>query len=254
MKIYIATDLEGVTGVYSFSQTREQDTPANLDARRYLMLDIAAVAQGLKDCGATEIYVLDGHGRGCNFLADHMVPGVRYITGYPRPRPFPLLDKTFAAVILLGYHAMNGVADGVLHHTQSSKAEAKYWYDGVERGEIFQHAVIAGCYDLPVILVTGDEAACREAKATLGDAVPTVAVKKGLSREAAVLIGLEETRRMLAAGARQAMAALPKLKPYKPALPLKMRVRRIFPEKATVENPYYVDREEVVEDPLTQMF
>jgi len=254
MKIYIATDLEGVTGVCSFAQTREQDTPANIEARRYLMADIAAVAQGLKDSDASEILVLDGHGHGCNFLVDHMVPGVRYITGYPRPRPMALLDSTVAGMVLLGYHAMNGVADGVLHHTQSSKAEAKYWYDGVERGEIFQHAVIAGCYNIPVILVTGDEATCREAKATLGDALPTVATKKGLSREAAVLIGLEETKRMLATGARQAMAALPRLKPYKPALPMKKLVRRIIPEKTSLENPYYVDREETVEDPLTQMF
>jgi len=248
MKVYIATDLEGATGVFCFKQTRDHDTPDYREAVALLMGDIAAVAEGLNEAGVDEIYAMDGHGGGNNFQPQHMVRGVRYITGWPRPRAFPLLDESFDGVILLAYHAMNGTADGVLHHTQSSVNENKYWYDGVERGEIYQHAVIAGSFGVPVMLVTGDEATCREARDTLGADLPTVAVKQGLSREAAVLLAPEETRELLKASARAAVAALPRLKPYRIKLPVRVRTRCLA--AGSLENPYYFERETEVHDPL----
>ena len=92
-----------------------------------------------------------------------MEPGAKYITGKPRPGPLTGLDGSFAGMVQLGAHAMMGTPDGVLCHTQSSKTENRYWYNGVESGELAQCAAIAGGYDVPTILVTGDEAACREA-------------------------------------------------------------------------------------------
>lgn len=243
MKIYIVTDLEGATGVFKFKQTREKETPEFREAMHLLMGDVAAVAEGLRQAGATEIVVLDGHNGGNNFPPADMAPGVRYITGLPRPGPLCGLDESFAGMVLVGYHAKNGTPDGVLHHTQSSLAESKYWYDGVERGEIYQCAVIAGHYDVPVLLVTGDEAACREARGLLGEDLPTVAVKKGLSREAAVLLAAEETRPMLVAGARRAMDERPQRKPLKPNFPLTLRVRSIGPNKEAPDTPWYSERE-----------
>ena len=55
IKIYIETDLEGVSGVYRFSQTRDKGSPENLKACEYFMGDLAAVVRGLRDGGATEI-------------------------------------------------------------------------------------------------------------------------------------------------------------------------------------------------------
>ena len=52
-KIYILTDLEGVSGVYKFSQTREKDTPQNIQACEYFMDDLSEVIRGLKDGGPT---------------------------------------------------------------------------------------------------------------------------------------------------------------------------------------------------------
>ncbi|MCX7706299.1 MAG: M55 family metallopeptidase, partial [bacterium] len=80
MKIYICTDLEGATGVFKWVQTREKGTEF-YEAMRLLMRDIGAVCEGLKEAGANEIYVLDGHDGGNNFIPECMVPGVYYITG-----------------------------------------------------------------------------------------------------------------------------------------------------------------------------
>jgi len=254
MKIYIITDLEGATGVFKFSQTREKG-PEFYEAMKLLMGDIAAVCEGLKESGVKDIYVLDGHNGGNNFIPELMIPGVRYITGYPRQGKVCYgLDETFDGVILLGYHAMNGTPDGVLHHTQSSIAEAKYYYDGIERGEIYQSAVIAGHFNVPVILVTGDEAACKEAKETLGEGLPTVSVKKGISREAAFLISPEETKFLLMEGAKKAIKALPELKPYKIKLPVRLKIRRIEPKGTNPENPYFIEKEFIVKDGLDIIF
>ncbi|MFN4227207.1 MAG: M55 family metallopeptidase [Candidatus Ratteibacteria bacterium] len=249
MKIYIATDLEGATGVFKFKQTRERGDEF-YEAMKLLMGDIAAVVEGLKEAGVNEIYVLDGHDRGNNFIPELMVKGVKYITGYPRPDILYGLDQTFDGIILLGYHAMNGTPDGVLHHTQSSLAELKYFYNGIERGEIFQSAVIAGYYNVPVILVTGDEATCREAKDLLGKDLPTVAVKKGISREAAILLSPDETKILLKEGAKKAIKMLPKLKPYKIKLPVKLTIKRIGPEGTSPDNPYFSQKELIVKHPL----
>jgi len=250
MKIYISTDLEGITGVWKFSQTRERGTAEYMEAARLLMHDISAVAEGLKQAGADQIYVVDGHGGGNNFIPELMIPGVRYITGRGRPRLDYLLDESFSGYIMLGYHAMNGTRDGVLHHTQSSKEELKFFYDGVERGEIYQSSVVAGHFNVPVILFAGDEAGCREAKETLGENIPAVAVKQGISREAAVLLSPEETREMLIEGAKKAVDAIGKLPPYKVKFPIKLVIRKMGPRGTTPENPYFSEEEKIVTNPF----
>ncbi len=224
IKIFIETDLEGVSGVYMFSQTREKDTPANIKACEYFMGDLAAVVRGLRDGGATEIIIIDGHGTQA-MIPHLMEPGAKYVTGKPRPEGNRWsLDKSFSGLVMFGFHAMMGTPDGVLNHTQSSKSENKYWYNGVESGELAQTATIAGYFGVPPILVTGDVATCREATKFFGSGVITVATKQGLSREAAVLYPFEETRKALYEGAKKAIAAIPKCKPYIVEAPIKAKM------------------------------
>lgn len=233
-KIYIETDLEGISGVFKFSQTREKDSPLNIQACEYFMGDLAAVIHGLRDGGATEIVVLDGHGT--QALIPHlMVSGATYITGLPRPGILYGLDSSFSGIVMLGLHAMKGTPDGVLNHTQSSESENRYWYNGVESGELAQSGAIAGYYGVPPILVTGDVATCREAKKFYGDKCVTVAVKKGIAREAAILYPFEETRKALYEGAKRAMAALPGCKPYHIDLPIKIKVQYLSTDPSVPE-------------------
>ncbi|HOL50299.1 MAG TPA: M55 family metallopeptidase, partial [bacterium] len=92
--------------------------------------------------------------------------------------------------------------------------------------------------------------ACIEAKAMLGDDLPTVAVKKGISRESAILLSPEETREMLIEGAKEAVKKMPALKPYKVKFPIKLRIKRLGPEGATLENPYFSEKEVEVKNGL----
>ena len=246
-KIYILTDLEGVSGGYKFSQTREKDTPQNIQACEYFMDDLSAVIRGLKDGGATEILVIDGHGNQC--VIPHMMePGVNYLTGVPRSTVYWGLDSSWIGMVQFGAHAMNGTKDGVLHHTMSSKSEKKYWYNGVEVGEVVQCATIAGYYGVPTILVTGDEAVCRETRRFLGDACITVAVKKGIGREAALLYPFEQTRKALYEGARKAMEAIPECKPYTMDIPIKGKMQYLNLDSEISESEL-VTKEAVFIDP-----
>jgi D-amino peptidase len=247
MKIYINTDLEGASGVFKFEQTREVDTPLNREAREYFMGDLAAVVRGLRDGGATEILVYDGHGSQA-VIPHLMEPGAKYATGKPKPEMWGV-DKTYAGLVLVGFHAMMGTPDGVLNHTQSSKTENRYWYNGVESGELAQVAAIAGHYGVPPIMVTGDEATCREARTFFGDSCVTVAVKKGIGREAAALYPFAETRQALYEGAKRAIAAIPKCKPYQLALPIKAKKQFLVIGKDGTE-PKLVTKEGIIEDVL----
>ena len=249
IKIFIETDLEGVSGVYKFSQTREKGTPENIQACEYFMGDLAAVVQGLRDGGATEIIIIDGHGNQA-FIPHLMVAGAKYVTGKPRPDGNRWsLDKSFSGIVMFGFHAMNGTPDGVLCHTQSSMSENKYWYNGVESGELAQTASVAGYFGVPPILVTGDEATCREARKFFGEGVITVATKEGLAREAAVLYPFEETRKALYEGAKKAIAAIPNCKPYILKTPVNVKEEWLEKESSTIR-PKLVTREKVVENPL----
>jgi len=222
LRIYVVTDLEGASGVYRFAQTREPDNPLGEKAKEYLMGDITAVVRGLRAAGATDIVVLDGHGSQA-FVPHLMEPGAKYITGTPRPGPLTGLDESFDGMIQLGAHAMMGTPDGVLCHTQSSRAENRYWYNGVESGELVQCAAIAGHFGVPTIMVTGDEATCRESRKFFGPECVTVAVKRGIAREAAELYPFDETRQALYEGARRAVATISNCQPYRLSLPIQAK-------------------------------
>jgi D-amino peptidase len=249
IKIYIETDLEGVSGVYRFSQTRDKGSPENIKACEYFMDDLAAVIRGLRDGGATEILVIDGHGNQA-MIPEMMVAGAKYVTGLPRPQNNRWsLDRSYSGFVMFGFHAMNGTPDGVLCHTQSSESENRYWYNGVESGELAQSASVAGYYGVPPILVTGDEAACREARKFFGEDVVTVATKQGLARESAVLYPFEEVRKALYEGAKKAIAVIPKCKPYMMESPIKVKEEYLEKAPSTIM-PRVVTVEKVIENPL----
>lgn len=230
-KIYIVTDMEGISGVFKWQQCKTKDSPLYDKASEYFMDDLSAIVRGLKEGEATEIIVLDGHGYQ-NVVPHLMEPGVKYITGTPRPGPALYgLDETFDGMVQLGAHSMYGTPGGVLNHTQSSSRKFKFWYNGVETGEIGMAALAAGYFGVPTIMVSGDVAACKEAHKFFGDDVVAVAVKEGISTEAAILFPFDETRQALYEGAKRAMAAIDKCKPYKIETPFTVKLEYIKTEE-----------------------
>lgn len=234
MKVYVATDMEGCSGICRFDQCGRNPELYEREGRPLLMGDVNAVVQGLLDGGADEVLVSDGHGGGANFIPQMLHPGASYFTGIERPGPGCGLDESFDCAVLLGYHAMNGTPTGMMHHTQSSLAESKYWYNGTECGEIAQSSLVIGHYGVPVVMVTGDVATCEEAVRFLGEAIVTVAVKQGLSRQCGILIAPERAHQMLRQGAAECLKRIDRCPPFTMELPIE--------GKLVVQTPEYAEK------------
>src|SRR5205814_9027306 len=96
-----------------------------------------------------------------------------------------LLESGCDDALFVGMHAKAGTPDGVLSHTVSGEAWRELRFNGVAVGETGINAALCGHWGCPVLLVTGDDAVCREARDLLGDGLTTVSVKRGLGRSSA---------------------------------------------------------------------
>ena len=204
MQVYISADMEGIAGVVHSAQTepgaREYDRACALMAG-----DVNAAVEGVLAAGASRVVVNDSHWIMRNLRYEDMHPAAELISG--SPKPFSMvqgLDGSFDAMLLVGYHAMSGTSPATIDHTYT-EAIHHVWINGREVGEIGINAVYAGCFGVPVALVTGDQAATAEARELLGD-VATVQVKQAYSRSAARCLPLPEARRLIREGAQAALA------------------------------------------------
>lgn len=210
MKIYMMTDMEGVSGIRSADETPGEG-PKYEAARPLLCGDVNAAIAGAFDGGATEVLVRDGHHRGFNFLNDLMDPRARYV-GRAAESWTPGLDETYDAAFFVGAHAMAGTPDAFLEHTQSPSSWLSYAVNGREFGEMGQFGMICGALGIPVVLATGDAAACREAE----DFFPgceTVTVKWAAGRNSAIVIHPTRAQEMIRAGAKRAVQRVREVKP-----------------------------------------
>ncbi|MBN1555475.1 MAG: M55 family metallopeptidase [Phycisphaerae bacterium] len=197
MKVLIGTDLEGVAGVVDFETQAYGNGKYHEQAKVLLTREINAAVDGLLEAGVEDILVIDGHGPG-GVSFEHLHPRAKLLHGRP-PAPqhaYDTVAREHDVCIMLGQHAMAGVEDGNLNHTQDSRAVDSYTLNGNPIGEIVQFALYHGALGLPLIWLTGDEAACREARDLIPD-ITTTAVKKGLSRLCAISLSAEVSRELI---------------------------------------------------------
>ena len=161
--------MEGIAGVV----TGEQLGPQGFEYQRFrefMTNEVLAAIEGARAGGATEILVGDSHGNGQNLLIEKFPKDVQIVRAWPRPHLMVHgIDSSFAAVLFVGYHTGTTNTEGVRAHTMSSANFADIRLNGVSVPEAGLNAAIAGHFGVPVVLVTGDEAVVKEARALLGD-------------------------------------------------------------------------------------
>jgi D-amino peptidase len=181
MKILIACDMEGITGVTNWDQV--DPTHAEYQRFRRLMTqDVNAAVRGAYDGGASEVIVTDGHAHGSNILIEELDPRARLNAG--NSSPFAMVQGISGqvnAVFFIGYHARAGTRHAILDHTWSSKRLANLWLNDALIGEIGLNAALCGHFGVPVVFISADQSACAEASALLGN-IETVAVKQATGR------------------------------------------------------------------------
>lgn len=181
MKLLIAADMEGITGVVNWDQV----TPGHTEYTRFRRImtgDVNAAARGAFDGGCDEVLVTDGHWNGASILVEELDPRARLNSG--SDSPFSMMqgiDASVDAVVFIGYHARHGSTSAVLDHTWSSLCVQNLWLNGQIAGEYTINAALAGHFGAPVLLVSGDQTACSQV-AELLPGVTSVIVKRASSR------------------------------------------------------------------------
>jgi D-amino peptidase len=196
MKVLISADLEGISGVVHSTETN----PGGYDYERGRALMTAevnaAVAGVLEAMPGAEVLVADAHGPFRNLLPEELDRRVRLVRGKPRPLGMLAgLDDATDAVLFVGYHARSGTGPAVLAHTISD-AVLDLRLNSRSVGEIGLNAALAGFHGAPVVLLSGDDAACAELLELVPGAA-TVAVKQALGQSAAIALHPDEAREQL---------------------------------------------------------
>jgi D-amino peptidase len=178
---------------------------------------------------------MDCHGAGKGWTFNSLVPDLldpacEWVVQNEWTEYTEFLEQGCDAALFVAMHAKAGTPDGVLSHTVSGKDYRGLWFNGTSVGETGINAALCGTWGCPVVLVTGDEAACREASALLGAELETVAVKQGLGRFSARQVPPTRARAMIEEGARNALAKRDRVTPYDPGKPCAIEVEFSTPE------------------------
>jgi D-amino peptidase len=233
MKILIAADMEGVTGVVNWDQV----TPGHAEYARFRRLmteDVNAAARGAFEAGADEVLAVDGHHNGSNLLVEELDARVRLISGSPAPLSMMQgVDETVDGVFFVGYHARAGTQNAVLDHTWSG-AVANVWINNILTGEFGLNAAVAGHFGVPILLVTGDQTACAQTVMLLGG-MESAVVKQAVGRFAAECLSPQIAQQEIFTAAVRAVVRLEQgdtPEPFIVDLPVQVRVEFVTSEMA----------------------
>lgn len=184
LTVLISVDMEGVAGVVSWDQTG----PEGFEYERFrgfMTTEALAAVEGARAAGATEIRVADAHGNGENLLIEKFPDDVRLIRSWPRPLSMVEgVDETVDAVVYIGYHAGANNPRGVLAHTMNGRSLTRLSLNGKAQSEGSWNAAIAGHFGVPVVMISGDDAAIAEVRGVIGD-IEAAEVKRAINTRAA---------------------------------------------------------------------
>ena len=215
MRIYIMTDMEGVSGVLNFRDWCQPTNRYYETGKDLLTHEVNAAISGFFDGGVAEIVVVDGHGaEGIDIrLLDSRV---EMLTDWPEGYPF-LLDDSYDCIAWVGQHAKAGTEYAHLPHTGEFHI-LDLSVNGRSLGEFGQLAMCASSLGVRSIFGSGDLAFTKEARELI-PGIEVVSVKRGVRsgtgnecstedysrrNEAAIHIPPARARTMICDGARKA--------------------------------------------------
>ena len=237
LKIFMHCDMDGSTGIFTREQAwywengvREQ---VATEAREIFTADVNSASAAALEAGVSELIVCDTHHGGGNLVREKLLQDRRISYLYHsvgmengKRRWMPGLDQTVAGLMLPGHHAKAGTPNSFLPHAWSHE-----WLDftinGQSVGEIGIETCFAGHWDIPLIFVQGDEAACYETRQQFPGVVTTAVKRGGPNPELCTGLDPASAHRETAKGIAEALEGLRagKMRPYKPTLPMTITLR-----------------------------
>lgn len=205
-RVYISVDMEGISGISGNDQLAAGQSEYGR-SRKLMAEDANAAIRGAFAGGATEVLVNDSHGGQRNLLPEDLDPRARLIShSFKRHGMMEGLDDSFDAVIFIGYHAKAQAPRGLFAHTGSGVVR-DLRINGRSVGEGGMNAALAAWHGVPVVMVSGDDAAIEELEGVV-PGIRGVIVKRAINVRAVELVPLATARQAIEDGARAAVAAV----------------------------------------------
>lgn len=224
LKIYISADMEGTVGAV----TGEQLGPSGFEYQRFrefMTQEVNAAIEAAFEAGATEILVSDSHGNGQNLLIEKLPENIQVVRSWPRPLMMMQgIDETFDGVIFIGYHSSTTNPEGVRAHTMSSARLADIRLNGISMPEAGINAAIAGHFNVPVIMISGDDAIVKEATQLLGD-IEGAIVKWAYGFHSVRTMVPAAAYKVIKENTKKAIGRIKELNPYKLEAPIQLEVQ-----------------------------
>jgi len=205
MRLLIAVDMEGISGVVNWNQVNP-DHAEYQRFRKVMTEDVNAAIRGAAEAGASDFIVADGHWDSSNILIEALDARAHLAAGTPAPLSMVQgVESGVDAALFIGYHARAGSLNAILDHTWSSTRVANLWINDRICGEFGFNAAVCGHFGVPVLMVSGDQAVCAEAREWVAG-VETAQVKRAVGRWAAECLPLAEAQRLISETAKRAVA------------------------------------------------
>lgn len=232
MKLWMSADIEGVAG-----QVHPQDGlpggPFYGEGRGWMTGEVVAACEAARAAGVDGMTIADGHGLGRNLILEQLPEWVDVVTSWPRPLLIAQGAETqnYDGAVLLGHHARAGTKGALLAHTIHGARFIKITVNGELASETSLHAAVLGDLGIPVIMVSGDDAYCGQAREILGD-VETVVTKHAYGYQSALTVPPKRARTMIAAGMTRAIGRIRDFTPLKTSGPYEVEAVMLRPVEA----------------------
>jgi D-amino peptidase len=240
LKVYISVDMEGVAGAV----TGDQLGPSGFEYgrfREFMTREAMAAVEAARGAGATEIVVADSHGNGENLLIEQFPPDVRLIRSWPRRLGMVAgIDEKVDAAIFIGNHASTNNSTGVRAHTFSSANLTRVALNGINMTEGSWNAAIAGQFGVPVVMMSGDDAAIAEVRTVVGN-IEAAETKRSLGFHSAATLTPQASADLIQQRVRAALGRLPEFKPLKVQTPVTVDVsfKNYLPAEVLAYLPWF---------------
>jgi len=222
MKVHITADMEGIATLAHDSQADMKN--ADFQRMREIMTgEVQAAIRGAKAGGAEKVVVCDAHDTGRNLIVEQLDDDVEVIEGSAYDHGMMSgISADFDASFQVGYHSMRHTHAGVIGHTYTYTV-TKARLNGVLMGESGLSAAIAGHFGVPLVFVSGDSHAIRQAQ-QLVKGVVGVPTKEGVGLWGVKTLTPQRARDLIAKGAQQAIGRIGTVRPLVVKKPVRLEV------------------------------
>jgi D-amino peptidase len=231
-RVFISADMEGIAGVASADQL----VPGRFEwetARAWMTAEVSAAACAALQAGYDEVVIADGHGNAQNLLPDRLPAHTRLVRSWPRPLgqmqgvELPGVE----GCLFIGFHAGAQSGAGTLAHSFNGSLFADIRLGGESRSEAYLLAAVAGERDIPVLLVSGDDAICAHVAGFLPD-TRTCAVKQHVAWSSVISVPPHEGARLVGEATASALRQ-PRPAPFRLSGPHALEI--VFTHPVTAE-------------------